>query len=199
MAQNTDQWLGKLQKFVPGWMFSEDSELSVAVFTAMAALFSGIQQDADDQQAATFILTSPGPVLDLIGSERSIPRDPGELDAAYAVRIQNGLFTPVGATEIQALVNSVLNNGPALFIENSQYGFFDDTEDEFFYDDPDGLVRWLNHKKWYNWWTLVTPIQTGGSDPEIQAALVAIIEANKALGTTYDILYGSTSDTDPED
>lgn len=193
MALTLQQWHDKIEKFVPRWYFEEIDGLADAVFWGVAAVFHGIQQDVDDQQAATFITESEAPILDLLGDERSIIRNPGEGDPSYAGRIQSGLFVSVGLAELQTVVNAALNNGPAFFIENLQYGYYDDpdiseTPGFLYYDDY--YSRWLDLTKWYNWWTVIIPEQTAGDANIIKAAVISGIESNKAFGTTYDILYG---------
>jgi hypothetical protein len=201
-ALTTDQWYAKLQKFVPSWYFEEPDGECAALYYSLAAMFSQIQEDTDSQQAACFILTSSAPVIDLIGAERECPRLPGESTAAYAVRMQNSLFLPVGETELQSVIDAALNNGEAFLIDNQEYGFFDDadiTETNGIPYFDDYWTRWLISQKTYNWWTAIIPEQTGGVDATIQATIIASIEANKAEGTTYDILYKSASDTDTDD
>lgn len=205
MAQTATQWYAKISKFVPSWYF-EGQEQSVCftrgVFKGLAAVLAQCQQDADDQQAATFIMNTVdvAPITDLHGAERNTPRGGGESDSSYRPRIRDALFKPVGSAELAIAVNAVLHNGVGDFIENSQNGFWDDgNTTAIFWDDAADNARWLDSHKWYNWWTLIVPIQTGGVQADIRTAIVAAIEANKAFGTTYDILYKSTSDTDTED
>lgn len=202
MAQTADQWYAKLKKFVPSWYFEGDEQAvcyTRGVFKGLAAVMAAVQSDADDQQAVTFIMNAAdvAPYTDLHGSERSVIRQPGELDAAYKIRIRDGLFVQVGSIQLIPAVNAALNNGAGEFVENYQYGFFDDAADSgFFYDTTS---RYLESQKWYNWWTVFIPIQTGGVQADIMAAIVTAIELNRAMGTTYDILYGSASDTDTGD
>lgn len=205
-AQTVDQWFAKLKKWVPSWYFENRFNRNVAVteaiFYGAAAVYQQVEQDMIDQQSATFILDSPAPILDLLGDERSQIRTTGETDGSFQPVVQNCLFRNVGEVELLALVNAQLNNGPAYLIENEQAFFFDDpdvTETNGIPYFDDYWTRWLEHAKTYNWWTVITPIQTGGVDATIMLNLIAIIEANKALGTTYDVLYGSSSDTDTDD
>lgn len=201
MALTAAQWFSKLKKFVPGWIFEKDVN-SQAIFQAEAAVCHQIQQDTDDAQTSTFITDAVAPVLDLHGDERSLPRNTGELDAAYSARVQNCLFVPVGETQLQLAIDQQLNNGSAFLIENEQYGFLDDADVSETPGIPycdDYYTRVISGHKWCNWWTVIIPIQTAGSAPVIQAGLIAAIESNKALGTTYDVLYESSSDTDTDD
>lgn len=191
MALNQSQWYAKITKWVPGWMFKKKI-LSPAVFQAIAAVFAQIQKDTDDAQTSTFITESAAPVLDLHGDERTIPRLTGELDASYAPRVQSGLFVGVGQQLLESVIDPILFSGDAFMIENEQYGFYDDPDVSMtpgypYYDDY--WTRWLDHQKWYNWWTLIIPDQTGApSITLIQQAIIAVIETNKAFGTTYDVL-----------
>lgn len=203
-AQTLQQWHDKIERWVPSWWFQNQfgNQIADAIFWGQAAVYQRIEQDMLDQQSSTFITQSPAPIIDLLGDERSLPRNSGESDSAYESRVQNCLFLAVNETEIQAVVNADLNNGSVFFIENFSYGFFDDadlTETPGFLYFDDYWSRVLDVTKFYNWWTLIVPLQTGGTDATIQAAVVSAIEANKALGTTYDILYESSSDTDSDD
>ena len=198
MAQTQGQWLAKISKFVPAWYFENKEAnvcFTVGVFNGIAAVFAQIAADVDSQQASTFILDSAAPVTDLHGDERSLPRLTSEADGAYAGRIQNCLFQPVGVAKLYAVIQASMNNGDPVLIENEVYGFYDDpdiSENPGFLYFDDYYSRWLNLTKFYNWWTLITPQQTAGVDATIQANIVAAIEANKALGTTYDIKYETT-------
>lgn len=204
MAQTQSQWLAKISKFVPGWYFEDKEQdvcFTVGVFNGVAAVFAQIAADADDQQASTFILDSAAPVTDLHGDERTLPRLTSEADGSYAARIQNCLFQPVGDQKLLAVINASLNNGVGVMIENEVYGFYDDpdtTENPGFLYFDDYWSRWLSTTKWYNWWTLITPEQTAGDQTVIKTNLVAAIETNKALGTTYDIKY-ETDDSPGDD
>jgi hypothetical protein len=205
-AQTLQQWHDKLKKWVPGWWFQNQYNMSVAVtdavFFAAAAVFQQAEQDMLDQQAATFYTASPGPIIDLLGDERGLKRLAGQSDAAYDVSVQNCLFRNVGQVVIQAQINAQLNNGAAFFIENEQYGFYDDadvtqTNGIPYFDDY--WTRFIPRTKTYNFWTAIIPLQTAGTQATIMTNIVAAIEANKALGTSYDILYESASDTDSDD
>ena len=193
------QWYAKICKWVPSTFFldqggtqTESEELTQAVFQSLAAVFAQCNQDMEDQQGATFILDAAAPILDLHGDERSYPRPAGDSDGQYAPLIQNSLFLGVDIDQIEAVVNACLTAPPAFFIDNRQYGFFDDpdtSETEGFPYFDDYWTRWIDMTKWYNWWTVIIPAQTEAQDPVIQAALITAIERNIALGTTYDILY----------
>lgn len=206
MALTIDQWNAKVTKWVPSLHFvdhgKESGIVAKAFFYAMAGMFQQIQQDTDDAQASTFFGDSIAPVIDLLGDERSAPRKSGETDRPYGTRLSNILSLPVGEVQLAAFINAVLNNDTAFMIENEQYGFYDDpdltTTQGFLYFD-DIYSRWIDERKWYNWWTVIIPIQTAGVQATIMSNIVDAIENNKALGTTYDILFGSASDTDTDD
>ena len=196
MSLTQAQWYSKLSKFVPGWLFEDRAAAecyTVALFNAIAAVLSQIQSDSDSCFNSTFLTSSTTPVLDLMGAERSVLRNPGESDASYAARIQQ-IFNSSELSNLQALVNGVLNNGSAQFILNGQYGFHDDA---MFCDDT--TSRLMDGTKNYNYFTIIVPIQTGGTQAVIQAAIITSIEQNKALGVAYDVLYLSSSDTDGDD
>lgn len=191
MALTADQWYLKIKKFVPSWYFTNDEKTvcyTRGSFKAIAAVFAQLQADTDSQQAATFIMQSSAPVLDLLGDERSLARRPGEIDATYAPEVRDVLFLPVGITQLQAVVNAALNNGVGFFRENAKYGFWDEDngeDDTFFWDCGNW---WLEREKFYNWWILVIPYQTANA-AQVLIDVIAAIESNKALGTTYDVLY----------
>ena len=197
MAQTAAQWFTKISKFVPSWYFA-GSEQTVCytrgVFKGLAAVLAQVQQDCDDAQAATFIMNTAdvAPITDLHGAERSVLRKAAEADSAYRPRIRDGLFAPVGNVELLALINAQIS-GTAILIENSSSMFWDeDNSTAFFWDDASDSARWLISQKTYNWWTLVLPAQDG-TRVAVWAAVIAVIEANKAFGTTYDI-YAETQD-----
>ncbi len=218
MSTTVVQWHDKLVKFVPSWWFEnngveyarivtedgdtfidEDGNIFVtegqgdhadALFYAIASIFQQIQLDTENAQTSTFILDSDAPVLDLHGDERTLPRNTGESDASYQTRIQNCLFLNVGVAQISASVNAVLNNGEGFFFENFNYGFYDDpdiTETNGFLYFDDYYSIWISEAKWYNWWTLIIPEQVA-NQAQVFLDVVSVIEANKALGTTYDIV-----------
>lgn len=204
MALTTDQWYSKLKTWVPSWYFQGEEQsvcFTRGVFKGFAAVLSQIQTDCDDAQSSTFIMNAAdvAPIVDLHGSERSQARN-GDLDAPYKIRIRDCLFKRVDALSLAAAADAVLNNGNVTMIENWQNGFCDDDNSTaLFFDDSADNARWLESTKWYNWWTMIVPIQTAGVEADIKTAIVAAIEANKAYGTTYDILFKSLSDTDVRD
>jgi hypothetical protein len=199
MAQTLQQWHDKVIKWVPSWYFENRYGNAVAdgCFWAMAAVLQQVEQDMDDQQNATFIMQAVAPILDLHGDERSIYRTSGEADDVYDVQIQTGLFLSVCENELLTLINAVLNNGPAFMILNEQYGFCDDADVSEtpgipYFDDQYSIYLALS--KWYNWWTVIIPVQTGGVVSSIAAALITAIENNKASGTTYDVVFEISDD-----
>jgi hypothetical protein len=207
MAQTQAQWYAKISKWVPAGFFldqggtnDESEALTEAVLQAFAGIFAQCDQDLTDQQAATFILQSSAPIIDLLGDERNVPRPEGYTDAEYAPVIQNSLFLSVGSAQLAANINAVLNNGPVFMINNQEYGYFDDADVSEtpgfpYYDDY--YTIWLDLRKWYNWWTCIIPVQTGGNLASIMTAIVTAIQNNMALGTTYDIrMHVQTNITD---
>lgn len=202
MALSQAQWYAKLRKFVPSWWFEEDDQAvcyAVALFEAMAAFWHQLQLDGDDAFNASFLIGNDPingnqtPYLDLRGQEVGKSRLGTDTNLTYAARIQE-IFGTSFYANLQAQVNACLNNGTAYFILNEQYGFFDDA---MFCDDT--VSRLLDGMKNYNWFTIIVPIQTAGVQADIMAEIVTVLEENIALGTTYDILYRSTSDTDAAD
>lgn len=194
MGLTTDQWYDKLKSWVPSWYFEGDEQqvcFSRGVFKGFAAILSQVQEDCDDQQASTFIMNDKdiAPIIDLHGAERNQPRN-GELDAPYKIRIRDSLFKHMDESALADSINAQLESGTVTMIENSQNGFFDDDiSTAIFFDDSADNSRWLDSHKWYNWWTAIIPLQPDADRDTIFANVIAAIEANKAYGTTYDILY----------
>lgn len=204
-AQTQQQWYDKISRWVPSWWFENKfgKNVTQAIFWGAAAIYQQIEQDMMDSQQSTFILDSAAPILDLLGDEREQVRTSGQSDASFRPVVQNCLFRNVGYDELLILIKAqlVVTAGVWLF-QNQQEFFFDDpdiseTNGIAYFDDY--WTRLLESTKTYNWWTLIVPIQTGGVDATIMANLVSIIKQNAALGTTYDILYLSSSDTDTND
>lgn len=194
MALTKDQWYAKLKTWVPSWYF-EGEEKTVCftrgTFKGFAAILSQISQDCDDQVNSTYIMNAAdvAPIVDLHGAERNLTRN-GEIDSVYKPRIRDSLFKPVGSVQLAAAVNAVLVNGPAALIDNSSNGFFDDDNSTAVcWDDTAQNARWLESQKWYNWWTLIIPNQPPAQEDSVLTAVIAAIEANRAFGTTYDVLY----------
>lgn len=183
------QWYDKIKRFVPAWYFQDELNQK-AHFMGLAKLMETLQQDVSDHFDETMIETADGEFLDEHGSERSITRKTAESDTDYRPRIRIFLNT-VAYTNLKALIDDLIEAGnPCTLIENWNYGFADDTESDYFYDDPDAV--WIEQKKSYNWLTFLIPSQPG-DDTDIKAEIVELIEYNKALGVTYDILYGNDS------
>lgn len=116
MAQTQAQWYAKISKFVPSWFF-EKGDLTPAVFQAIAAVFQGIEQDTEDQQTATFITKSVMPIIDLLGDERSVTRQPGESNIVYGKRIQS-LLNQANPFALLIVINALLIKGTATLREH---------------------------------------------------------------------------------
>jgi hypothetical protein len=189
-------WYDKIKKFVPSWWFEKQETnpcLTVAVFSATAAMFSGIEDDLFDQLDATFLMRSTTPVLDAEAAERGVYRDGGESDASLVARAQS-LFNTSYLTQIQQLLDAVLNNGTAFIIKPFNYGFMDC---DMYGDDYSS--RATDRDAYYNFFVVIIPVQTAGDQAAMRTKIITLLEANKALGVSYDVLYLSSSDTDTSD
>jgi hypothetical protein len=188
MALTKEQWFQKLKGWVPTWFFSS-AEYQEAHFYALAELLRLLQVEMEAHRDQTFILQSTAPTLDLHGAERSTTRFAAEPDAHYADRIRL-ISNTVTVDVLDPAINATLNNGVCIFIENWAYGWFDEdaaSAEEYFFDTEDTI--WLDKTKTWNWFTVVIPIQTGGTPSVIQSDIISAIEANKALGVAYDVMY----------
>jgi hypothetical protein len=116
MALTQDQWYEKLKGFVPAWWFTQ-AKYAPAVFQGIAAMFAALQVDADDQFAATFLEQSGAPVLDVMGSERSVTRLTSETNASYAARIQR-ITSHTDLPAIKAAIDALLVNGTCTIAES---------------------------------------------------------------------------------
>ena len=187
------KWYDKISRFVPSWWFAQSQDspcYSVALFCAIAAMFSGLQDDVDDHFNSAFIGGATDPTLDTMGAEVSLTRGTGESDAAYRLRIQNFLQSTAAYAYLLAKINETLVTGVATLEETSQISFSDS---DFYCDDP--TSRMVDQLKTYDFFFVLIPQQ--GSD--VRAAIISAIEANKAYGVSYDVLYLSAADTDPND
>jgi hypothetical protein len=185
MALSKEQWFSKISAWVPTWFF-ESEFYQVAYFMGIAKLLSDVQQFSEDERDDTFILLASPESLSSLGAERGIEQGASESQESYAVRVQHIVNVANPAALLIAL-NATLNNGPALLIENFQYGFFDDA---IFCDTFD--ARWLDETKTYDIFTVIVPVQTAGVDADIMTGLVNAIDANKAFGVLADVLYNAT-------
>ncbi len=70
-------------------------------------MLAGYDEDASDQQQATFLLKATAPILDAHGDERGKPRLLGESDALYALRVQR-ITSQTYYAAIKAFIDSCL-------------------------------------------------------------------------------------------
>ena len=127
MALSQTQWLAKLKKFVPGWVFSQANHFNEAIFSGIAKVFERIQLDYEDHTRQTFIADSDGEYLDLHGSERRTIRIAGENDPTYAPRIQV-LKNKSSCPKIKEIVDNLLLVGIATVQEDFDSTIFADRE-----------------------------------------------------------------------
>lgn len=188
MALSQAQWFAKLKSWVPTWFVQESSGYAVAHMKALAKVLSQMQTDSEDETSQTFLLEATGSYLDLHGSERGVIRYSGETDDAYRERIRY-LLNTTSYSSLLAVLTAALNNGTPRIIENRNYGFFDDA---LFFDSGE---IWLDKTKWWNWLTVLIPAQNVNDHATIRAAIVQLMNRNKALGVTYDVAFDTEGDT----
>lgn len=205
MALTKEEYLAKLKKFVPSWLFEKDRYTRV-LFTGIAGVFAQMDVDADDHFNATFLTRAAAPVLDLMGDERDIPRVAGESNSAYAMRVQR-ITNLTDVADILAVVNSLLLRPGAKIREatvDSPYASRGSCCDRDQY-----LCDFLN-----DFFTLVVPNQVhapysfasrslyasrGGYAGELEAlttvfnSIVAAVNAAKAEGVTYRLIVSNNS------
>lgn len=114
--QSLEQWYAKLKSFVPGWWSAEDSKYALSVFSAIAAILAGYDEDSEDQFSSTFLLQASAPIIDAHGAERGNPRLPGESTEAYAERIQR-ITSQTFRSAIKAFIDSLLLVGECTIYE----------------------------------------------------------------------------------
>lgn len=104
MAQTPQQWLLKVQSWIPAWWI-EEAVIAPGVLYAIANLLAQIDADCTDQFDTTFILQAENPVLALLGYERNITQLAGESISSYRARIQR----ITSSTDYQSILNAVNN------------------------------------------------------------------------------------------
>lgn len=115
MALTRDQWLQKITNWIPRWWFEQEL-YPTAVYSAIAGIFAQLDEDVDDQVAATFIDQSVPPILDLLADERNEAPITGEDISVYRARIKL-ITSQTQKAKIKALVDSLLLTGECQIIE----------------------------------------------------------------------------------
>lgn len=124
MAKNKTEWYNILKSWVPEWFFQKEI-YSGAVFNAIAQTLRTLELDNDTIAAQTFVTRAAGSYLDLLGSERGVYRIANELDAQYAIRIQNkSLVSQISKPQIKALVDQLIIQGVCQIKEDFEGGVF---------------------------------------------------------------------------
>jgi hypothetical protein len=162
-------------------------------------MFSAIQDDLNSQFNATFLGDCTTPILDLYGQERGITRALSESDGDYVTQIQNFYEQHRSyQSSIEAAVTAALGSADYQTSDNWNTAFMDGA---MYCDDPMSRIIDSGKTTWFfNF--VIAAFGTGtfsAGEQTILAAVVADIEENKASGTSYDILYLSSLDTDPND
>jgi len=81
-----------LRKLFPRWLLAladqDEETISRDTYHALAELFRSVEFKIEEGFEQTYILTATAPYLDLHGAERGKPREQGETDTDYRVRIR---------------------------------------------------------------------------------------------------------------
>lgn len=112
------QWLEKLRGLVPSDIFNEEPQ-ALAVFSGIAKVLEGVDEDTQDHFNATFITRANTPVLQALGDERGITQLPGESNATYAARMQR-ITSQTDLLDIRDAVNALLAIGQCRILEAPQ-------------------------------------------------------------------------------
>lgn len=197
MALTNEQWTQKLKRFVPSWWF-EDDDVTEALFYAIGAVFAGIDEDNDDQFNQIFLTRATAPLLDLMGSERSITRLAGESDSDYALRIQR-ITSQTDLPEIKAVIDSLLAVPGCKILEAPMGSPYCSRGNFLSRDDYTSSFR-------NNFFTVVVPMQihapynflsraafasrlgfvgTVESETDFYSSIIAAVNAQKAFGVLW--------------
>jgi len=200
MALSREQWLSKIQTWVPTW-FWEREQYNVAVFAALAATAASAQADAEGMVSETFLEEAAGAYLDLHGLERSVERVEDETDATYRPRIQN-LISSTTKARIKEIVDKVLAEGECEVREGFQDLLFCDRDQ--YCDDDEPLID-----QTFNFFLILVDRQApdplsfvdrsdyadrdtfasyDSGSSSVYERVVSAVNKTKALGVTYMIV-----------
>lgn len=180
MALTKDQWYQRLKSWVPSWVFTgEDESIVRAIFYGIAKMLESAGIEDDNLFNQTFIDTATTPYLDLIGSERSVIRDPGESDAAYRTRIKTGnTKTNLSKPDLIAIINQFLTVGTCTFIEDFEGTFY--CSREYFCNRGDVVIDPIDDA-----FTVIVEDQL---DLNILNSVVTAVNRNKAFGVVWRLV-----------
>lgn len=111
------QWLQKLKRLVPKWVFQENVE-NEAVFSGLAAVLEATDSDSEQHLAETFIDQATEEYVELHGDERSVERLPSESLGSYRARVKQ-IVNNSNIPAIKSIVDSLLIKGECTIIEHS--------------------------------------------------------------------------------
>lgn len=202
MALTQAQWYEKIRTWVPTWFWIEE-ENNVAIFQALAKVLAAKHAEAEDLAAQTFLDTSTGGYLDLLGDERSAVRLEGEFDTQFARRIKTqSLVSWANKPALLQLINGFLIKGQASIKEDWEGGIFFDRE-HFFNRAEVPITDYIE-----NTFTIVVDRQvadpysyfdrehfmdredfmgTTESSQYVFDLILAAVDDNKALGVLYRV------------
>ncbi len=119
MVGDTSDILSRLRMVLPGRWFSDDAPVLDALLTGLARAWSSLYGLLGAVQAQTRIASATGIFLDIASADYlggSLPRRPGENDAAYSVRIRNNLIAPRATRAgVVGMLTSLTGRTPLVF------------------------------------------------------------------------------------
>lgn len=120
------EWIVKIKSWVPSWFYMGDGkEVENAMIASMAKVLSTVEADISHQVAQTFIMSSVGGYLDMLGSERSVKRFGLEFDPDYRKRVQAAaVISNDNIPALISLINKLLIRGKAAIKEDYDLGAY---------------------------------------------------------------------------
>jgi hypothetical protein len=187
MALTQTDWYERLKAWVPGWVFEgDDSEVSDAVFYAMAKLLSTMDDERAELLLFTYIDSAVTPYLELLGDERSVDRLSGESNALYRQRIKTrNISSKCSYPEIDAIAQDAMTVN-VVVKEDQKWGFFCDAGS--YLNRGDILFDWIENGGF-------SVIVDRGADPDEVEAMILSINRNKAFGVLYRVVERYISGT----
>lgn len=191
MSLSKDQWYQRLKSWVPGWLFTDgDSEVTDAVFYAMAKLLATMEEERAELLAFTFIDTATNPYLELHGDERGVDRLPGESDTLYRQRIKTrNISSKSSLPEIDLIAQEAMTV-KVVVREDFAWGVFCDAGS--YLNCGDILFDWIENGGF-------SVVVNQGADPDEVDAMIASINRNKAFGVLYRVVERFTDSLALED
>ena len=199
-----EKWLQRLKAVVPAWVLRTPAGRTAAVFKAMASMMADIEKNLGEHIAETYIDTARGDFLNMIGDGRGKPRQPGEHDSRYRIRIKS-IVNASSCPDIKSLIDPLLVSRRKAFVGSLQRPFTDGRT----FADSGAILQDFEEK---NTFAVIVPRQVlpalsfadsgafadntafAGSlkaDREIFDSIYQIVENEKAFGTLWMFLERS--------